>query len=80
MRKKVRYLFIAILLFLSSCSAGIEAPGGASPDEGPDYDAKINTNSSSFTISSKNYKMQVSLPVVFPETRVKGKRFTVEVK
>ncbi len=76
----MHYLLIVILLFLSSCAAGIDAPPDVSPNEGPDYDAKVNPNSSSYTISSGKYKMQVRFPVVFPETEIKGKKFTVEVK
>lgn len=76
----MRYLIIVLLLFLSSCAAGIGEPAGAVPDEGPDFDAKVNTNGSSYAISSGKYKMQVRFPIVFPETEVKGKKFRVEVK
>ncbi len=76
----MRYLIIVLLLLLSSCAAGIDAPPDVSPSEGPDFDAKINTNGSSYVISSGKYKMQVRFPIVFPETEVKGKKFTVEVK
>jgi hypothetical protein len=80
LRNILKIISAMTLCILSSCSAGINAPTAATPDEGPGFDAKVNTSSSTYTLSSESYKMQVRFPVVFPETEVKGNKFTVEVK
>jgi len=76
----MRYTVVFLLILLSSCAAGIDATTGASSNEATDFDVKVNTSSSSFSLSSEKYQAQLSFPNVFPDKELKGDRFSVEVK